>query len=205
MASAGVVVYSSQAAFEAQGTIGQTSNFDDLATGTNLVVPYPRGGVTYTNVDYSIDGPGAFGGVLDSVRQTLFNARLGSITGNIDTSAATYSMFGFKTGYVTVDPLPVENVILTTNLGSYPVNGLMVPKAGTSLGFVGFKTDTPGEFFIGFTVSTTPSNATNAPVMTDVELGNVTPVPEPGSLMLLGLGVVGLVLRRSARMSGFPA
>jgi PEP-CTERM motif len=190
VASAGVVFYSSQSAFEAQGTISQTSNFDDLATGTNIAVPFPRGGVMYTNVDYVIDGPGAYGGVLDSVRQTLFNAQLSNITGNIDTSPATYSLFGFKTGYVTVDPLPVENVTLTTNLGSYLVSGLSVPKAGTSLGFVGFATTTPGEFFTGFAVSTTPANATNAPVMTDIELGNVTPVPEPASFALAAIGFV---------------
>ena len=35
---------------------------------------------------------------------------------------------------------PVPNVTLTTNLGSYVVSGLSVPKAGTSLGFVGFAT-----------------------------------------------------------------
>lgn len=198
-AYSGVTFYGSQPAFEAAGTISQTSNFDDLATGTNLAVPYPRGGVTYTSVDYTIDGPGAYGGVLDSARQTLFNARLSDITGDIETSPATYSMFGFKTGYVTVDTVPLENVVLTTNLGNYPVSGVSVPEAGTSLGFVGFVTTTPGEFFTGFTVSTSPSSPTapNAPVMTDIELGNATAVPEPGSLMIAAMAAVSLLVWRS--------
>jgi hypothetical protein len=202
VASAGVVVYSSQSAFEAQGTFSQSSNFDDLATGTTIAVPYPRGGVTYTNVDYVIDGPGAYGGLLDSVRQTLFNARLDKITGDIDTSPTSYSLFGFKTGYVTLDAVPVENVMLTTNLGSYLMSGLTVPKAGTSLGFVGFATTMPGEYFTGFALATSPSSPTapNAPVMTDVELGTVTPVPEPTTLALLALGFVGAIgWRRFAR------
>src|SRR5437660_464382 len=78
-ARAGVTFYSSQSAFESAGTISQTSNFDDLATGTSISVPYLRGGVNYTNVDYTIDGPGAYGGVLDSIRQALLNPRLSDI------------------------------------------------------------------------------------------------------------------------------
>jgi hypothetical protein len=103
-----------------------------------------------------------------------------------------------------VDPVPVENVTLTTNLGSYSVGGLSVPEAGTSLGFVGFATTTPGEYFTGFTVATGPSSPTapNAPVMTDIELGNVTPVPEPATVALLALGFVGTIgWRRIARWS----
>lgn len=198
LSSAGVIQFSNQSAFESQGTILQTSNFDDLTTGTSLAVPYFRGGVTYTNVDYTIDGPGAYGGVLDSVQQSLFNARLSDITGSIDVSPATYSMFGFQTGYVTVDPIPVENVTLTTNLGVYPISGFVVPRAGTSLSFVGFATTTPGEYFTGFDISTTPSTPTapNAPVMTDIELGNVTPVPEPAALALFAIGLFTIVGRQ---------
>jgi hypothetical protein len=101
-------------------------------------------------------------------------------------------MFGFKTGYVTVGPVPVENVTLTTNMAVYPVSGLIVPQAGTSLGFVSFATTMPGEYFTGFDISTSPSTPTapTAPVMTDVELGNVAAVPEPAGLALAAIGLL---------------
>jgi hypothetical protein len=51
----------------------------------------------------------------------------------------------------------------------------------------------------GFTVSTSPSTQTapNAPVMTDIELGNATAVPEPGGLMIAGMAAVSLLVWRT--------
>jgi PEP-CTERM motif len=187
-AQASVVLFTNQAAFQAQGNVTLTSNFNDFGPGFTFPGdPFTRGGVTYTSGANLIIGPATF---YAPVQNMMFFNGWTPLTGNISTSPNHYSMFGFNTGVASFDGSnSLVNLLVTTNLGSYSFTGLSLPMVSTGLGFLGVVTNNPSEFFTGFSLST-QNGPGWAAGMTNVQLGAAT-VPEPTTLAAFGLMAVG--------------
>lgn len=192
--SAGVILTTDRTSFEANAAVLQTHDFDDFGPDFTFVSnPFTRGGVTYTSGNNLIVGTGT---VFAPVQNMMFYNFWTPMTGTIETTP-TWDMFGFDTGVASFDGSnsPVD-VTVTTNLGSYSFNGLSLPIVSTGLAFLGFVTDTPGEYFTDFVLATQNGNGWAAG-MTNVALGQA--VPEPSSLALGALGALGLGLAARRR------
>jgi hypothetical protein len=182
---ADLVVYTNRATFDAQGTIQFNSDFDDFGSGfSNPGDPFTRGGVTYTSGANLVVGTATGYAPIRNV--ITFNGWT-PFTGTVD-NTAEYSMFGFDFGSGgRTDPI---DVVITTNLGSYSYNDIVVPNVNQGLAFRGFTTDQANEFITGFSLATTATGA--FPGMTEVSVGLLSAVPAPAGVILAGVGVAGL-------------
>lgn len=188
---AGIVTYSSESQFDAQGTIAYNTSFTcgtDFCSEPN---PWTIGGVTYTTGDNLVVGQGSgYGNLVDVFAYNGWTP----VTGTIQTSP-TEDMFGFD--LASLGGTSPMDITLTTNLGTYSYTDLTVPNVDTGMQFFGFVA-TGGEYLDGFNIASVDGTG-NGPVINDVELGNAgSVVPEPGTFLMMGSGLLGLagVLRR---------
>lgn len=187
LVKAGVVSYTNNAIFDAQGVIAQTTHF----TCANSFCPEPNpwtvGAVTYTTGDNIVIGLGTqYGNTVPVLAYNYWTP----LTGTIGTSP-TYDMFGFLLG--AAGTTSHMNVSLNTNAATYSFSNLSVPNVNSGFQFFGFVAN-GGEHLTGFSISSVAGNG-SAPAITDVELGNA--VPEPSAMLLVATGALGVgVLRR---------
>jgi len=188
-AQAGVTLVNDNAAFDALGTIDQTTNFDSYGSGfTSLGATTTFGALTFTSGDNLIVGTGTG---YQPIRNTLDFNEWSPMSGTIDGS---FNLFGFKLG--TLGDQSAMSVTVYTNLGSYNFADLSSPMASSALDFHGFVA-TGGEYFTGFSLASA-QGAGSAPSTTDFELGHAGAVPEPASwaMMVGGFGLAGAAMRR---------
>jgi hypothetical protein len=175
-AYAGVTMGNSQAAFSASGSITQNTNFDSYGSGfTSLPNPYTVGDLTFSSGDNLVVGTGSgYSPVKNVLAYNGWSPMPGTIGGS-------HNLFGFDLGYL--GSQSDITISLSTNVGSYS--------------FIVQSPASAGESFTGFSLASA-MGAGSAPVITDVQLGTVSAVPEPETLamMLAGMGLMGAVVRR---------
>jgi hypothetical protein len=186
-ATAFVTGYTSEAAFQSQGTIAYNSTFNDFGTSYGFPgASFTRGDVTYNSTENLTWG-----------NNTPYSTLSDTLIGNnywtpIDgTIAAGYDMFGFQIGAYGNGTM---NFTLTTNLGSYTFLNDVVPNSqGGEIGFRGWVAGS-GEYFTSFQVVGVAGNGGTLPGLTHVQVGNsgnTQSVPDSGaSVALVGLGLV---------------
>lgn len=185
-ASAGVVAYSNLAAFNA-ATVGNVShNFEGIAPAGGFAF----GNVTVDGVDFSAAG-NAF--VIDAgAGYASYGASFfaGQVPGDVLAVSAGTTAIGFFYG-----SYAGASQAGTATLNSGDVFALMTPAAeGVDLNFIGFVSDGDIISSIHFTSS--------APTLdiTQFITARSASVPEPGSVALVGLSLLGLsAARRRAR------
>jgi hypothetical protein len=184
-AHAGVTLISSQAAFDAAGTISQNTNWDSYGTGWS----FPGSPFTVGDLSFVEGGQNLIGGIdgYGMLRALFTDNYVAGTTINI---AGSYSLFGLNAAnFFSADTV---NFTVTTNAGEYFLTSPVLSGAGGgALTFVGFRADA-GEYFTSVNVY-----SPNATGFTDVQLG-VAGVPEPASwaMLIAGFGLVGATMRR---------
>ncbi|MBL8239753.1 MAG: PEP-CTERM sorting domain-containing protein [Bryobacterales bacterium] len=116
------------------------------------------------------------------------------------TAGPTYDLFGFSAGML--GDTSLLNIQIVTNLNTYFYNGLVAPNVRAGMDFFGFKASA-GEYFTGFRLTSSQGSG-SAPAITDVQLGNTSPVPEPSFYGVLGFGVIALVFARKFSSRSVP-
>lgn len=190
-AQAGVILLSDRTVFNGLGVIAYNSNFDDFASGFSYPGnPWTRGDVTYTSTSNVIVGTGTG---YAPIRNVICNDWWTPLTGTLATG---YDMFGFDIGWL--GSASLMDVDITTNLGAYSFDDLLVPAASVSMDFLGFIAG-PGEYITSFSIASIGSGY--APGITNVAVGNTgVVIPEPSTVGLAALGFLALVAcRRKSR------
>jgi len=201
-AEAALTTYSSRSSFEAQGTIAENYGFEDWDTISGSAGgipgfafpgdPYTAHGVTYTSTQNLIVGPTSGYGPSSNV---LINNFWSPISGAL----SGYDMLGFDLGIVGSTSL--IDFSITTNLSTYSFADVSVPNVNTGMTFFGFIAGA-GETISQMTFSSHLGGG-SAPALDNVTLGNTTaPIPEPETyaMLIAGLGLLGLVVRRKKRL-----
>ncbi len=188
--SASVTTYTDQSAFNSQGIIAYDSDFQDFGTDFGFPAnPFTRGGVTYTSTENLTWGSATgYTTTKTLIGNNYYSPVTGDISGNIAT-ATGYNMFGFNIGTFNTSPI---SITVNTNLTNYTYSGLTIADSNAGLlDYKGFIATTPGEYFTGFKI-VADNGRDNLPGITNVAVGNVTPVPVPGAVWLFASGLLGL-------------
>ena len=182
LAEAGVIQYADRPTFNSQGTVAYNYDFEDVGTPNVAGFHYPgtpwtTHGVTYGESENLVLLPTCYYAPLTNVLADTY----GTISATLDTG---YDMLGMD--LAALASTGDSSILLKTNLepGGYSVDLLSLPVVSASQQFYGFVTDTPGEYFTGFTV--------DYPVQTTIDNVTLGVVPEPGVLALLGTALLGL-------------
>jgi hypothetical protein len=188
-ASAGVTMYTSRAAFNAQGVIVENYGFEDFSWCFNTPPdPWLTHGVLYNSRDNLIVGNGCYGTPSQMIAYNFWTP----MTGLLD-QVAHYGMFGFDFGLSGGGDV---NMTVSTNAGSYSFFDVFYQITPTT-SFFGWVAD-PGEYFTSFNV-TAVNGSGNLVLMDNVTLGNPGAIPAPAAAALIGLGLFGFgLLRRRA-------
>ncbi len=186
---AGIVMYTDQAAFDAQGTVRYDTLFSCEMQYCGVSNPYTIGGVTYINEysDLVIIGTSS---TWRPVAPLLIGWS-GSGTWAFIEQPLTYNMVGFSLGSHGENESAMIDV--ETNLGRYHFDWELSPDSAHRLQFYGFIAG-PGEYFEFFSIWNFYEHAEG---ITNVELGST--VPEPSTVLMLGSGALAIagILRRN--------
>ena len=185
IAEASIVPYTHRTTFNSQCTISENYGYDDFGTDFSYPSnPWASHGVTYTTTENIIIGTGTSFAPISNV---FCNDYWSPITATIDNSPM-YNMFGLDLGYLGTSSGITFDII--TNIRDYSFYVINAPIASQSLVFYGFILGS-GEYFTGFSLTSDLGNG-SAPAIDNVTLGSTSSVPEPATMLLLGLGLVGL-------------
>ncbi|QHJ01033.1 hypothetical protein GT347_25430 [Xylophilus rhododendri] len=192
---AGVVLYTGRPEFSSQGSISYDSDFQSY--GSSIVfatpaTPLTLGDVTYPGPQNTIIGSLHPSSNLGKTKNVLVTGSFGALTGQIN-SVPKYTMLAFD-GAVTSG---VVNILISTNLASYGFSDVPFVDGSSGLTFEGFKTNSPNEYFVAFSLST--ADPSQVPGITDITIGHavMAAVPEPQeiAMLLAGLGLIGRSIR----------
>ncbi len=189
MATATLIMTNDKTYFEALGTFTYNYGFDDFNYYSYSGFSYPGDpwtshGVTYTSQKNLIIGYTPL--YTTNGTSMMTNNFWNPVIGDVD-SSAQYDLFGFDAGFMNQDDKGTT-ITITTNLNSYQFVVDLNSAAQTN--FYGFVVGS-GEYGIGFNIRTNDNSAVAG--MDNVTLGHQNSVPEPSTILLMGIGLLGLV------------
>ncbi len=192
-ASAGVVTFTSSAAFQAAGSISNSEDFESFEQGF-LGNPFTTHGILFTqlpgghpNMVPYVSDPGNLGNPIEPTSKTLdangdenFQIQLAS--------GATFTAFGFDI-YTNQFSAPVVSLYDASNdlIGSYTLE-----QGPNTLGFFGATSTTP----ISSVTFIVDRGWIQNTALDNVQLGQSAETPEPSVFGMATLGLVGLLAYR---------
>lgn len=187
-AHASITTVSTQGAFSGLGTITQNTNFDGYSNGWSYPgSPFNVGDLTFVAGGQNIiGGQGGYGLTRNVLVDNYGRGTTAQIAGN-------HNLLGFNAG--NLGQAASITFELLTNLGAYSYLEA-IPKGSTGFKFLGFVAGA-GEYFTNLRFGTS-DNSGKWTGVTDVQLGSVSPVPEPETyaMLLAGFGLMAGIARR---------
>lgn len=186
---AAVILTNDRTSFENIGNVSVVSDFEEFGqNGFGFPSdPFLQGGISYSSTDNLVinNGTQYTSNGSNMLVNNLWNPVQGTFT-------ETYSLFGFDGGWSNSDDNGTT-ITIGTNLDTYIFN--VDFNIASSADFFGFVAD-DNEFFTSFSITSNFNNALNA--IDNVTVGTVgaVSVPEPSTIVLLSLGLVGLCVTR---------
>jgi len=187
-AEAAVTLTNDRTAFESQAaTIAHNYGFEDVTLNSigfyYAPEPWETHGVTYTTGGNVVIGTG----IHQPISNVFMDNSWSPLTADIQT-VPSFDMLGFDVGYLNLfGQSGLIDITVDTNVASYQHLDLSVPHASSSLVFYGFVSDSPSEYFTGFSLSRdyVVGNQHYGPAVDNVTLGNV--IPEPSTFIIWSL------------------
>jgi hypothetical protein len=188
-ANAALISVATQAEFDVAGDIAQVTNWDSYGSGFERVAsPFLVGNLTFI-----AGGSNVIGGISDyRFARSLFSDN--NILGTTMNIANTFNLLAFNAGNFLLNGNALFEI--TTNVSSYSfIRNVNSYASGGTLSFFGIQA-TGGEYFTSLSWS-----GDNATGLTDIQLGTAAEVPEPSTLAIFALGLMGLASRRFMKKS----